>query len=114
MQQEHAVLLRGCRNRQLYAGRLTWGVWSHADCGTFSTFEVVGLTAETLADLAAGKSAPLGGTEVAPERLFCISRSFLIAALAAVAAWRGTLVLFIGMSGVPNAASSKLNRDCTH
>ena len=43
-----------------------------------------------------------------------MSRSFFIAALAAVAAWRGTLVLVNGMSGVPSAASSKLNRVCKH
>ena len=80
---------------------------------TFCSFEAADLAAETLEGLAAGKIAALRGTDVAPGRLFCMSRSFLIAALAAVAAWRGTLVLFNGMSGVPSAASSILKRVCT-
>lgn len=87
---------------------------SLASCCTFCSFEAVGLVAVTLAGLVAGKLVPLGGTEEAPGRLFCISRSFLMAALAAVAAWRGTLVLFNGMSGVPSAASSILKRVCRH
>lgn len=74
----------------------------------------MGLVAVTLAGLLAGKLVPFGGTEKAPGRLFCISRSFLMAALAAVAAWRGTLVLFNGRSGVPSAASSILKRVCRH
>lgn len=101
------------RHRHVCHG-LACCICSLANCCTFCSFEAVGLVAVTVAGLAAGKLVPLGGTEEAPGRLFCISRSFLMAALAAVAAWRGTLVLFNGTSGVPSAASSILKRVCKH
>ena len=60
----------------------------------------------------AGGSGVDKSSFAAPTRRFCSSRSFLIAALAAVAACRGTLARLKGTSGVPKAASSMQSLPC--